>query len=100
MWAPFHKSIRRRKVRVNYNDLFEENDSRNSLDFLDEEMYDLEEEGEDELSEFFLKEPVTERVHFENKIIEDLEIGHSSIQGTVIYTKFINFILYSIYLQK
>ena len=74
MWRPFHKNVHRKKFKSKYDDT-----KYDDLDFLDSINPNI--DDEDELSDFFLKHPKTERLHYENKMIEDIEIGHSSIQG-------------------
>jgi len=81
MWAPFHKnnfygqkSIREASLKAVAAE------QRRDLDDLFDELDD-EDSDESPYSDFFLPEPKTERLGYENVIIDELEIGHSSIQG-------------------
>lgn len=76
MWAPFHKNnfYRHKNIRENSK----ASTGRRDLEDL---LSEFEDEDTSPYSDFFLSEPKTERLGYENIIIDDLEIGHSSIQG-------------------
>ena len=82
MWAPFHKNnfYGKKNLREASMKATAAAAERRDLDYLFDELDD---DDSDQLpySDFFLPEPKTERLGYENIIIDELEIGHSSIQG-------------------
>lgn len=77
MWAPFHKSSFYLKKGLRENSSKSASERRD----LDNLFAELEDGEEPFYSDFFLPEPKTERLGYENTVFGDLEVGHSSIQG-------------------